>query len=285
MEIIYLNGMFLPKTEATVSVLDRGFLFSDGVYEVIPVYDGKPMGLIEHLERLEISAKAIHMTPPLSITEWKKVLKELMLKNNLEGDFSFYLQITRGSAPERTHHFPEKVSPTIMALCKPLDKKSQEEINRGLKAITCEDKRRSNCYVKATNLLPNILCYQQAKEAGAVEAILIRNDHAIEATSSNLFIVKNSTLITTPLSNQILAGITRQFVIQLIEENGFAVEERLIKKEELFEADEVWLTASNKEIYPITQIDNQFINHGKVGPIWKKVIALYQERKKLNEPF
>src|SRR3990167_2523843 len=210
MNIVYLNGKFIPQEQATVSITDRGFLFGDGVYESIPVYEGHIFSLKQHLDRLKRSLAAIKMTPPLSDEEWHRVLHQLLEKNNKKNtDQSFYIQITRGSHPERNHAIPKNIPPTVMALCLPPKNTPRDRLAAGLSAITLEDRRRKDCYVKAINLLPNILAYEEAHQAGSAEAILIRNGEALEGTSSNLFIVKDGVIQTPPLSHQILAGVTR----------------------------------------------------------------------------
>ena len=279
MDIIYLNGQFIQKSSAKVSVLDRGFLFGDGVYEVIPTYQRKPLGLKLHLNRLDKSLNAIHIKPPYSLDQWKSILKQLMAANQLtDQNFSFYLQVTRGETNERLHEFPKNVTPTVMICCKTLLSPSIETLKKGFNAISLPDERRQNCYIKSINLLPNVLAYQQAKSKNAIEAILINNGYALEASSSNLFIVKNNILITPPLSPKILSGITRHIILQLAKQNAISVIERMIKENELYDADEVWVTGSNKEICPITQLNNQSISV-TVGPLWHEMYQLYQHYK------
>lgn len=280
MSIVYLNGQFIPQEEATISVLDRGFLFSDGVYEVIPAYSGRLLGLDEHLQRLAESLTHIRITPPLSHSEWKNILAELLTENNgHNNDQVIYIQISRGAETARHHAIPAAPQPTVFAFCSAHRFPALETLKKGFSAITLADRRRLDCHIKSTALLPNVLAYQDALDASAHEAILIRDNHAVEATSSNLFIVKNNTLITPPLSPSILAGVTRQLILKLAAENDIAHVEANITEAELHDADEIWLTGSKKEIYPIVTLDNRPVGDGKAGPVWQTVIALYQQQK------
>jgi D-alanine transaminase len=285
MNIVYLNGEFISKTDAKISVLDRGFLFGDGVYEVIPVYQKKPIGLKFHLARLEKSLTAIEIAPPYSINEWITILQKLAQLNQLDNEtFTFYLQITRGTTSERLHEYTNDIAPTTMAFCKSLPMCDSKKLAKGLKAILIPDYRREHCYVKSINLLPNVLAYQQAHQANAIEAILIKDNHAVEASHSNLFMVKDNVLITPPLSPKILAGITRHIILQLAKQNHIRYEERNIKEKELHDADEIWVTGSSKEICPITQLNDQMLKHNTAGPLWHQMNELYQQYKHAQKP-
>lgn len=280
MPIIYLNGKFIPQEEAKISVMDRGFLFGDGVYEVIPVYNGHMVGLQEHLDRLKHSLNMIQMLPPLSDQEWKSIFETLLEKNNkTTGIQSIYLQITRGPEETRRHVLPETYTPTIVAFLTPPRSRSREELEKGFSAITLDDTRRQDCHIKAINLLPNILLYEQARRVGAAEAILIRNGEALEGTSSNLFIVIDNTIVTPPLSPMILGGVTRELVISLAKENNIPIEEKTITEKMLYTASEVWVTGSSKEIFPITTLNQKPVGNGKVGPMWHKLFDLYESHK------
>lgn len=280
MNIVYLNGKFIPQEDAKISITDRGFLFGDGVYESIPVYEGRIFSLKQHLKRLQCSLEAIKMSPPLSDDKWSEILYKLLSLNDKKNtDQSLYIQITRGPQPERNHAIPVIIQPTIMALCLPPKRTPQEKLLAGLSAITVEDRRRQDCYVKSINLLPNVLAYDQAQLSGSVEAILIRNGEALEGTSSNLFIVKNGILQTPPLSPQILAGITRELILQWAKQLGVPYEEISISEKMLYGADEIWLTGSLKEIYPIVRLNDKLIGGGKVGPLWHKMKGLYEKIK------
>lgn len=283
MTIVYLNGEFIQQEKATVSIMDRGFLFGDGVYESIPVYQGHILGLTQHLTRLAHSLAAIKVPAPLTAEQWQGVLHELLALNEKQhADQSLYLQVTRGAAPVRHHAFPAEIKPTVLAICMPPKDISATTLRRGFAAITLEDKRRKDCHIKTINLLPNVLAYQQAQESNCIEAILIRNGEALEGTSSNLFIVKNGTLYTPPLGPQILAGVTREIILQLANQNNIPCKEKTIKEKMLFSADEIWLTGSLKEIYPIIKLNNNLVGNGQVGPLWLTMQDLYQQMKSID---
>jgi D-alanine transaminase len=283
MSIVYLNGEFIPQEKATVSIMDRGFLFGDGVYEVIPVFDGHFFGLDEHMQRFDNSLSAIQMQNPLTHAQWKNVLETLIEKNNLaDGTFNCYCQITRGADQTRAHTFPTHLKQTVVAFLTPAKTNTKESLEKGFNAITLDDTRRRDCYIKAITLLPNILQMQEAKSKGAIEAILIRNEEVLECTSSNIFMVKDNVIMTPPLSPFILSGITRGIIIKLAKAHGITVQEKAISKEMLMSADEVWVTGSSKEICPIIQIDNTVINEGHVGPMWHTLFSLYTDYKQAS---
>lgn len=278
MTTAYLNGEFLPLAEARISPMDRGFLFGDGVYEVIPVYNNHAFRLEQHLDRLTRSLAAIQLNIPLTQADWKKIIGELIQRNG-GGDQSVYLQCTRGPSPIRDHAFPEKITPTIFAYSMPLYTRTIAELSKGISAITVHDIRWQRCDIKAITLLPNILMRQQAIENGAQEAILINNGYAIEGSSMNLFIIKNNIIMTAPLSQQILGGITRDLVLELAQQNNYAYQEINIPEQDLYTADEIWLTSSNREIMPVLKLNNQPVNNGLPGPLWHKMIQHYHAFK------
>jgi len=279
MTTVYLNGVFLPIEQACVPVLDRGFLFGDGVYEVIPVYGGTLFRLEEHLQRLDHSLAGVRITNPLSRALWRDTLDELVERNG-GGDQSIYFQITRGAAPKRDHAFPANVLPTIFMLSTPLAPLPADLAQNGITAITLADIRWQKCDIKAITLLPNVLLRQEAIDKGAAEAILLRDGLAVEGAASNLFIVKDGTIITPPKGPHLLPGITRDLILELAAEHKVPHREAAITIEELRDADEVWLTSSTKEILPVTRLDNSAISGGKPGPVWTKMIALYQNYKR-----
>jgi D-alanine transaminase len=285
MKITYLNGEFIPIQEAKISVLDRGFLFGDGIYEVIPVYQKKPVGLTLHLDRLERSLSAIQIRFFYSLEKWISIFKHLIKLNQLDNqNFTFYLHVTRGADATRSHEFADNLTPSVMVLCKPLSCFSKQECETGFKAIIQPDIRRKNCYVKSINLLPNVIMYQRALQQGAIEAILIHNGEVVEACTSNIFIVKNQSMITPPQSPKILSGITRHILIELARQHNLPLIERPIQENELYDADEIWVTGSSKEICPITQIADCSIRAKKVGKIWHTMYGLYQSYKQAVEP-
>ena len=276
MSTAWLNGTFLPLDEAQVSVLDRGFLFGDGVYEVIPVYGGRLFRLPHHLKRLRNSLDGVRIGNPLSDEEWQAVLEELVARN--EGsDQAVYLQVTRGAAPKRDHAFPAGVRPTVFCMSNEIQVNRDSAAEQGVRAITLDDIRWSLCNIKAITLLPNVMLRQQAIEADTAEAILVNDGQVIEGAASNLFIVKDGLLITPPNSNALLPGITRDLVLELAANNGIPFREADIPEQDLFASDEIWLTSSTREISPVIQLNNMPIGNGRPGPLWQKMIVLYRE--------
>jgi D-alanine transaminase len=277
MSTVYLNGKFLAASEACISPLDRGFIFGDGIYEVIPVYNGHLFRLEEHLHRLDNSLDSVAMPNTLSHADWQALLEELVSRNG-GGNQSVYLQVTRGVAP-RDHAFPEGVIPTIFVMSNPLKPVPEEVYTNGVSAITLDDIRWQYCHIKATALLPNILLRQQALDAGAVEAILIRDDEITEGAASNLFIVRDGTVITPPKGALLLPGITRDLILELAHDNAIPCEETAISVDALHGADEIWLSSSTKEILPVTQLDGHPVGDGRPGEQWRRMIAIYQNYK------
>ncbi len=280
MSIVYLNGDYLPAEQAHVPVLDRGFLFGDGVYEVIPAYGGRPLRLDGHLARLEQSLAGIRIAPPMSREAWREVLETLLTRNDGNGgDYSVYLQVTRGVASKRDHAFPEGVRPTVFAMVTPIAPVPEKLRTEGVAAITLDDIRWSYCNIKAITLLPNVLLRQAALDTGAAEAVLIRDGLAIEGAASNLFVVLDGVIVTPPLSPQLLPGITRDLVLELAAHHGLPHREDAITEAQLRSASEVWFTSSTKEVVPVTHLDGEPVGDGRPGPVWAQMIALYQDHK------
>ena len=278
MSTAYLNGTFLPLDQAHVSVMDRGFLFGDGVYEVIPVYGGKLFRLGHHLKRLQNSLDAIRIGNPLAGDDWESMLAQLVAFN--EGrDQTVYLQVTRGVSPRRDHAFPVDSRPTVFAMCTPCLSSREIGTDPGVFAITLADIRWQYCNIKAITLLPNILLRQQAIDADTAEAILLKDGYAIEGAASNIFIVVNDTLKTPPNSPALLPGVTRDLILELAEANGIPCLEADITAEELAGADEIWLTSSTREISPVIRLDDRPVGSGKPGAQWNRMIRLYQNYK------
>ena len=265
----YLNGAFLPLAEAQVPVLDRGFLFGDGVYEVIPIYGGRPLRLKEHLVRLSRSLEAIGMSPPLDESAWAEIIAELV-----EGaeDQQVYIQVTRGPQPKRDHTIPAVVSPTVFAMCTPI---APIPVG-GIAAVTVEDLRWDRCDIKAITLLANILLRQRALDQGATEAIIVRDGSALEGAASNLFVVRDGALTTPPNGPTILPGITRDLVIEVARGVGLSVTEETLSLDDLMRADEIWLTSSTREILPVIALDGRPVGSGEPGPVWRRVLEAYQ---------
>lgn len=275
MSTVYLNGEYLDKDQAKVSVLDRGFIFADGVYEVFPVYNGYIFRCEEHLERLQSSLDAIHIKNPYTNNEWQEILSNVVKANN-SGDQSLYLQVTRGVA-EREHVFSDNMIPTVFAMSRPLIKKTSHE---GVSVITAEDIRWKFCDIKSIALLPGVLLKYEAHQQGAKEAILIKNGFLTEGAASNVFIVKEGNIKTPKKDHQLLPGITRDLVVELLNKNNLPIQESDITEDEIKSADEIWLTSSTQEIVPVIKLNDQLVGDGKIGKMWNKINTIYQQFKR-----
>jgi len=276
-DIVYLNGEFMPLAEARVPVLDRGFIFGDGVYEFIPVYSRQPFRLTEHLQRLQRSLDAIRLANPLTNTEWAKRMQELIVRH-AEEDQSIYLQITRGIA-KRAHEFPKDAKPTVFMMSNPLVTPSLEQIETGVACITAVDFRWLRCDIKSVSLLANCLLKQIAVDANAAEVILLRDGFLSEAAASNVFAVRDGVLLAPPKDHLILPGITYDVVLELAAANRIPYEVRRIAERELHAADEIWLSSSTKEVLAVTLLDGKAIGNGKPGAVFLRMHALYQDFK------
>lgn len=270
--LVYLNGEILPIDEAKVPVMDRGFLFGDGVYEVIPVYGGKPLRLKEHLRRLDQSLAAIRMQSPLTDTEWAAIFDRLI---SGAVDQQIYLQVTRGAATKRDHAFPAGIPATVFVMCTPI---APIPLN-GIKAITVDDIRWDRCNIKAITLLANVLLRQDAVDQGAAEAILVRDGQVLEGAASNILIVSGGKIITPPKSHTILPGITRDLVLELAHSLNIPTEERHFDVAELNNAEEIWVTSSTREILAIVELDGKPVSDGVPGKVWKTLQSAYQDYK------
>ena len=287
---LYLNGRFVPPEQATLSVMDRGFLFGDGVYEVIPAYGGVPRREAAHLRRLTNSLRGIRLQPPLTDDAWSAIFRRLLApascsepstdpSTELGTDQSIYVQVTRGAAPTRDHRFPAAAEPTVLAMVKPLNPRAQSVAEQGVAAIVRDDFRWGRCDIKSVALLAAVLLRQEAHEADAEEAILMRDGRAVEGSTSNLFIVSDGRLLTPPPSRYLLAGITRELTLELARGAGIDCEERDISLDALQAADEIWLTSSTREVMPVTRLDGAIVGAGVPGPLWRRIDALYQDYK------
>ncbi|MCX4188375.1 D-amino acid aminotransferase [Methylophaga sp. OBS4] len=278
MRTVYLNGEFMPAEQAKVSVFDRGFLLGDGVYEVIPVYDGLPFRLLQHLQRLQRSLNGVRMANPHTDDEWTSIIARLVTENG-GGDQAVYLQVTRGVAA-RDHVFPEGVEPTAFVMSnhiKPLPASYKTE---GVKAITVADIRWAQCDIKAITLLPNSLLRQQAEDAGAQEALLIRDGYLTEGSASNAYAVIEGVIYTAPKDEKVLPGITRDLVLELANKAGLPYLEQAVTEQQLNEASEIWISSSTREVLPVTTLNNKPVADGKPGPIWQQIERLYQRYKR-----
>ena len=278
MGLVYLNGEFLPLEQARVPVLDRGFLFGDGVYEVIPAYSRQLFRLPQHLERLDNSLRAIRMAPPHARGEWVRILGRL-IEGDPAPDQSVYLQVTRGVAPKRDHAIPAGIAATVFAMANPIPPADPRLGEQGIPAVTRNDFRWQRCDIKAVTLLANVLLRQEAADAGAVEAILVRDGMATEGAASNLFVVSGGVVLTPPKGPRLLPGITRDLVLELARGAGIALREEDISREQLRQAQEIWLTSSTKEILPVTSLDGEPVGDGHPGALWQRMTGLYQDYK------
>jgi len=276
--IVYLNGQYLPIEEAKISVLDRGFTFGDGIYEVIPVYNGHIFRLKEHIERLNNSLNEVFIDKPHEMDQWEKILRELIEKNSEKDpseDQSLYIQVTRGIS-ERDLAIDIATEQTVFAMIKPLLKKDR---SAGISAVIEEDIRWKYCHIKAITLLPSVVLRHKAKQSGATEALLIREGYVTEGAASNVFIVKNG-IVKTPIKDGgLLPGITRDLVVELLSESGIPCEEVVIKETELKQADEIWITSSTWEIVPVIELDGKPVGTGRPGEVWQQAFRIYQEYK------
>jgi D-alanine transaminase len=277
---VYLNGQFLPINEAKISVLDRGFIFGDGVYEVIPVYSRRAFRLAEHLQRLRHSLGEIKLANPHSDAEWTDIIQQLIAGNAPEDQY-LYLHITRGVA-KRDHAFPNPpVAPTVFVMSYPLNTPPAELLQSGISAITAPDNRWLRCDIKAISLLPNVLLRQMAIDAGCAETIMIRdNEFMTEGAASNIFVVKNDMLLAPPKDKLMLPGITYDVILELAAANGIPHQVRKVLVSEVFNADELLLTSSTKEVLAITQLDGKVVGNGKPGAMFTKLHQLYQNFKR-----
>ena len=276
--MVYLNGNFIEKDKAFVSVMDRGFLFGDGVYEVFPAYNRKIIGLDSHLNRLQDGLDAISIKNPHTKNEWKDLINKIISFDSNNRNQAIYLQISRGSDENRKHTYGE-LKPTVYIQSSAINPREKSTLLNGLSAITREDIRWLKSNTKATSLLANTLYAQEAKNNDAEETILYRDGIVTEASSSNVFIVKSNCIYTHPKGPNILPGITREKVIECAKINNITVNESSFTKEQLMDADEVWISSSTREIIPITIIDGIQISDGFAGPIWSDVYDQYQSLK------
>lgn len=275
--MVFLNGKFMPIEEARVPVLDRGFIFGDGVYELIPVYSGVPFRMDEHLARLERSLAAVRIRNPYSRAEWREIILQLVAKQSFE-DQGVYFQVTRGVA-KRDHAFPKDAVPTVFIMANPLVNPPRELVEQGAAAVSAVDDRWHRCDIKSISLIGNCLLRQVSADVGASETILFRDGKLTEASASNVFVVKGGVILSPPKSSLILPGITYDVIAEIAQAAGLALEYRDISEAEVRGADEVWVTSSSKEVLAIVMLDGRPVADGKPGPLFRRVHALYQEFK------
>lgn len=268
-QIAYLNGDFLPIEKAKISTQDRGFLFGDGVYEVIPVYGKHIFTLEAHLNRLKRSLKETAILNPLTDKEWHKLLNKIVHLHAWQNQY-LYIQVTRGTQLQRDHLPESDLTPTLYIYTNPLKPLSEDIQENGIHAITLEDIRWLRCDIKAITLLPNIMLKMAAQQQGAQDAILIKpNGQVAEGTSNNVFVIKNKTLFTPPNGPQILPGITRSVILKMANDHQINLIEAPLFQEDLETADEIWLTSSTKNAVPVTQLNHQAVGNGRPGQIWQ----------------
>jgi D-alanine transaminase len=270
--IVGLNGKFLPLAEAHISPLDRGFLFGDAIYEVVPVHDGEPELLTAHIIRLDRSLRAINIRNPHDDNEWRSLIADLIERNG-GGTMAIYVQVSRGTDAGRNHVYTENLRPTVFAMATEL---GGHDYTAGVTAITLPDERWARCDIKSTALLPNILARQKAAAVGAVDAILVDHDYVTEGAVSSVIIVEHETLVRTPHGTEVLPGTTTDHVIAIAGDAGYACQDQRLTVARLLAADEVWLTGATKGIAPVVRIDEQIIGDGLPGPVWAAVNRLYE---------
>ena len=278
MTTVYLDGAFMPIAEAKVSAMDRGFLFGDGAYEVIPVYSRRPFRLPEHFSRLRHTLDGIRLANPHDDAEWARLVGEIIARNAGE-DQSVYLQITRGADTKRNHAFPARVTPTVYIMSEPLVTPPPSQRETGIAAVSAADVRWLRCDLKTTSLLANCLLRQLAVDAGCVETILFRDGFMTEGAASNIFAVKQGVLLAPPKDRFMLPGITYDVVLELAAAHGLPAEVGPVAEATARSADELWMTSSTKEVLPIVRLDGQPVGTGQPGPVFKRMHAWYQEFK------
>ncbi len=276
-QTVYLNGAFMPIEQATVPVLDRGFIFGDGVYELIPVYSRRPFRLEEHLNRLQQSLDGIRLANPHPRETWTALIHELIARDE-NADQSVYLHVTRGVA-KRDHPFPEGVPPTVFMMTNPLTTPPATLVEQGVAAISAEDNRWGRCNLKAISLLPNILLRQLAVDAHVNETVLFRDGILTEGTATNIFAVENGVILAPPKDQHMLPGITYDLILELAAAHRMPVEIGKFDQARIRRADELWLCSSTREVLAIVTLDGQTIGDGHPGPLFRKMYDLYQDYK------
>lgn len=279
MSLCYLNGAYLPLEQARISPMDRGFLFGDGAYEVVPVYARRPFRLNAHLARLGRTLAAIGIADPHSRQGWRDIVTRLVAEHPLQ-DQAVYLQVSRGADKRRAHTFPDGAAPTVFGYSDALNGNTPEVLRDGVAVVSVSDFRWSRCDLKTTSLLANCLLRQHALEAGAAETILFRNGLLAEGASSNVFVVRDGVMLAPPRSHMMLSGITYEVVLELAARHGFEHQLREVREDEVRRADELWLTSSSKEVLPVTRLDGQPVGSGRPGPVHARMCACYQQLKR-----
>lgn len=282
MSIAFLNGEFLPLEEARISPLDRGFLFGDGIYEVVPSYAGKMVGFAPHMARMRDGLAAVGINLDWSDQQWTQLCDRLIADNG-SGNLGIYLHVSRGADNKRFHGFPENVAPTVFAFAFEIAPPpvADKALAKGYRVSTDRDLRWERCHIKSTALLGNVMHFQQGYQRGHNETLLFNaNNELTEASACNAFIVKDGIVITPPLDNQLLPGITRHILLDVLrKDDSIQVQERTVSKDEVLSADEVWITSSSKEVAPVIEIDGNPVGNGEVGDVWLAAQTLYSAGK------
>ncbi|MEY4215246.1 MAG: D-amino acid aminotransferase [Burkholderiaceae bacterium] len=273
-QVVYLNGAFVPLSEARIPVLDRGFIFGDGIYEVVPVYDGRPFRLTQHLKRLERSLAAISIDNPFDEAGWRALIADLVGRHGWPNQF-VYMQITRGVA-RRDHAFPKGIQPTVFAMTSEFVAPAAALREQGLSVITADDERWLHCDIKSVSLLGNVLAKQAAVDAGAAECMMFRDGILTEGSSSNIWVVRNGRVLGSPVNHLVLEGIRVGLLAELCARCGLDYELRRVPREEVLQADELMLTSATREILPITKVDGAPVGNGRPGPVYQRLIEAYQ---------
>jgi len=276
-QIVHLNGRFLPLADAKISVLDRGFIYGDGVYEVVPVYGRRPFRMPQHLKRLQYSLDGIRLANPHPAAQWDALISQLIERQPF-ADQAVYLQVTRGVA-KRDHAFPKDATPTVFMMSNPLVVPTREQVERGVAVVTTQDNRWLRCDLKTTSLLGNVLMRQFAVDRDAIETVMFRDGHLTEASASNVLIVRDGVVIAPPKDNLILPGITYDATLEIARDAGVRLEVRPVPHAEAMHADEMWLSSSTKEVLAVTTIDGRPYGSGKPGPVFHRVWEAFQKAK------
>ncbi len=282
MSKVYLNGEFVDSDKASISPMDRGFLFGDGIYEVIPCYDNKPVGLRLHLERMNRGLAEISLQYRADKQEWAQIISNLIAPYD-SPSVGVYIHVSRGADTKRFHAYPKDIQPTVFAYAFDIPPSQSLDISKvkGFKVTTTQDLRWQRCHIKSTSLLGNVMHFQQGQDAGVDEVILFNEKGNItEAAACNVFVVKNEKIMTPKLDHQLLPGITRNIILEsLAREGGFEVKEQDIPLSMLDEADEVWISSSSKEIGPVVQVNDRILNNGLPGKLWLRAQKAYNKYK------
>lgn len=276
-QTVYLNGALLPLADAKISVLDRGFIYGDGVYEVVPVYGRRPFRMPQHLKRLQYSLDGIRLANPHPAAQWDALILQLIERQPF-ADQAVYLQVTRGVA-KRDHAFPKDATPTVFMMSNPLVVPTREQVDRGVAVVTTQDNRWLRCDLKTTSLVGNVLMRQFAVDHDAIETVMFRDGHLTEASASNVLIVRDGVVIAPPKDNLILPGITYDATLEIARDAGVQLEVRAVPHAEAMHADEMWLSSSTKEVLAVTTVDGRPYRSGKPGPVFRRVWEAFQRVK------